>query len=639
MAAAGDVQLQLDHFLYGPLDVREAKANLSSHEYELAIRRIRLPFPPHTIESVKLSCPRFRFQPLQCRNGAITAYLPLLRRRLQGKYRLHHDRDSSDLALDPLRFAGAIWRLIWQRHGRRWQAFLETSGLSLDASWLRPLSSRLSWLDQISGQLRLRTTAGGRPGWTEVEITLGGKKINFHDQEYNRIGERLGFDLLLSAMGHKNTWHGKLDASLLQGEALYMPIYLSLDQFPVTLSGKFSLYPNALQLTQFKLSQQNIAGLIADFNILDNGIISRAQADFQVYLDRWFHAYIQPLLQGGNWEGLTLKQGTAKGRVEIIDHHPDRANLEISHLILTDRERRLGFRHLDARIIWRHSLARPGQPFPTSWIRWQAGHLYAIPFGGAELLLRVVDDDLRLLRPAAIPVLDGQLLVTQLQLLNLSKVPTVVFSAELKTVSLELLTRVLGMPPLAGTLSGTIPQITYDHPKRTLKLHGRLVIRVFNGRIVIENLMITDLFGALPRLKADVYFHDLDLELVTRHFAFGKITGRLTGYVKNLYLENWHPVAFDAWFGTPADDRSRKRISQKAVENLADLGGGGAVGLLSRVFLRFFDEFRYNQIGLGCRLRGNVCELSGVAPAPRGFYIVKGGGLPRIDVIGYNRRI
>jgi len=31
--------------------------------------------------------------------------------------------------------------------------------------------------------------------------------------------------------------------------------------------------------------------------------------------------------------------------------------------------------------------------------------------------------------------------------------------------------------------------------------------------------------------------------------------------------------------------------------------------------------------------------MDGVAPAQRGYYIVKGGGLPRIDVVGFSRRV
>jgi hypothetical protein len=34
-----------------------------------------------------------------------------------------------------------------------------------------------------------------------------------------------------------------------------------------------------------------------------------------------------------------------------------------------------------------------------------------------------------------------------------------------------------------------------------------------------------------------------------------------------------------------------------------------------------------------------VCEMSGIEPAGAGFYIVKGAGLPRIDIIGSQGRV
>jgi hypothetical protein len=42
---------------------------------------------------------------------------------------------------------------------------------------------------------------------------------------------------------------------------------------------------------------------------------------------------------------------------------------------------------------------------------------------------------------------------------------------------------------------------------------------------------------------------------------------------------------------------------------------------------------------MSCILRQGVCEMGGIEPAPQGYVIVKGGGLPSISVIGYNRRV
>jgi hypothetical protein len=78
------------------------------------------------------------------------------------------------------------------------------------------------------------------------------------------------------------------------------------------------------------------------------------------------------------------------------------------------------------------------------------------------------------------------------------------------------------------------------------------------------------------------------------------------------------------------------------VQNIGSIGGGGAgvTAALSNGVMRFFDEFNYDRLGVSCRLHQDVCYMDGVAPAPNGgYYLVKGKGLPRIDVIGSSRRV
>ena len=146
--------------------------------------------------------------------------------------------------------------------------------------------------------------------------------------------------------------------------------------------------------------------------------------------------------------------------------------------------------------------------------------------------------------------------------------------------------------------------------------------------MTVSNLRIEQPFGRVPRLNAELAFRCLDLQRVTETFSFGYIQGRLSGDVTGLTLVNWRPVAMDMTFYTPPDDRSQHRISQRAVQNLASVGGGGAAAALSTGFLRFFEVFAYDRIGLRCRLRDNVCAMSGVGPVKSGplgtgYYIVK----------------
>jgi hypothetical protein len=75
------------------------------------------------------------------------------------------------------------------------------------------------------------------------------------------------------------------------------------------------------------------------------------------------------------------------------------------------------------------------------------------------------------------------------------------------------------------------------------------------------------------------------------------------------------------------------------VEDISALGGAGAAAAVQRSVLRVFRDFGYAKLGLSCALRDGVCEMGGIEPAPQGYVIVKGGGIPAITVMGYNRQV
>src|SRR5262249_42110470 len=130
-------------------------------------------------------------------------------------------------------------------------------------------------------------------------------------------------------------------------------------------------------------------------------------------------------------------------------------------------------------------------------------------------------------------------------------------------------------------------------------------------------------------------------DLLTHTFSIGSITGRLDADIKGLELFNWSPIAFDAQLQTSAADSSQHLISQRAVTSISNVGGGGGgvAAALQSGLLKFFKTFHYDRLGIRCQLSDEVCLMSGVEPAPNGYYLVKGRGLPRIDIIGNAGRV
>ena len=332
--------------------------------------------------------------------------------------------------------------------------------------------------------------------------------------------------------------------------------------------------------------------------------------------------------------------GRMSGTVRIADNELRAALLELDDVILDDQLGRFAVYGLDGVVDWRADKA--GTP-TASRMSWESGTAYGLIVGGGDVQLQLGNNDIELLQPLRLPTMGGALRINRLALHDFgSDAATGRLDAELEPVQLGQLTGALGWPAFSGTLSGRLPLLQLS--ENTVTVGGDLSAQFFDGTMTVSNLRIEQPFGRVPRLNADLAFRGLDLQRVTETFSFGYIQGRLSGDVTGLTLVNWRPVAMDMNFYTPPDDRSQHRISQRAVQNLASVGGSGATAVLSTGFLRFFEIFAYDRIGLRCRLRDNVCAMSGVGPAKpgpqgTGYYIVKGRGVPRIDVVGFRETV
>jgi hypothetical protein len=322
--------------------------------------------------------------------------------------------------------------------------------------------------------------------------------------------------------------------------------------------------------------------------------------------------------------------------VSVANNLPTQIDLDVKGLNLRDDSGQLQVTNVNSELHWSAGLAGPPRP---SQLSWDNSRGWNIEGGPTRIDFVTQDRDFRLIKAARLPFFDGAVLINTLEARNLgSDELEGAFDAVIEPISMTRISKALGLPEFAGQLAGRVPGLTYKDGLLTVQ--GNVEAQVFDGRVVASNLRVRDPLGAWPRLYGDIVARNLDLELITRTFEFGSITGRLDADVQGLETFNWSPVAFSFVLATPQGDESRHRISQKALKNLTSIGGGGGVAAaLQSGALRFFDEFRYDRLGLSCRLKNDVCQMNGVAPAANGFYIVKGSGIPRIDIIGNQNRV
>ncbi len=484
---------------------------------------------------------------------------------------------------------------------------------------------------RLTGEVRLR--AG--PGDGRLRAALRLQDAAFSDATGLQAGEGLIASLEVHADARGEVWDFRCDAALRAGAVYVHPLLVEAGAEPLTVHATGRWTPGVrLRVHEAVLRDPGVAQVqaagemsLAPAPALASLAVELASTPAAPLYRRW----LKPFAGVGILGDLNV-EGTVSARLDLDAAGPTRAALTLAGVGLGDGGGRFAVLGIDGEVHW--SVAAGAPPSRLSWRELEA---WSLGFGGGRVDAELGGRRARLLAPVSVRLLDGALRLERLEALGLgTPEQRVEADLALAPVSLARLSERLAWLPLSGSIAGDIPRLVYTSGR--IAVQGDVRMRLFDGDLLVAGLTLEDPFGVVPRLRADLRLEGIDLAVLTRAMSFGSITGRLDGRVDGLVLEGWAPVAFDARLATPVDDPSPHRISQRAVDNLASLGGAGAV--LSSTFLRFFEEFSYRRLGLSCRLRAGICEMGGVAPAERGYYIVEGGGLPpRVDVVGINRRV
>jgi hypothetical protein len=338
--------------------------------------------------------------------------------------------------------------------------------------------------------------------------------------------------------------------------------------------------------------------------------------------------FLRPMAEKSVFWNLEVS-GKADWKFEIKNLAPTSFELNLHDANINDKNGKFSFKHINAHLPWDYDNVK------TMQLSYKSGHLLRMPLGNTNLNAEI--NRYSFTTPQlTLPILDGALNFTDISAAMINDNWYWHLSMNLTPISMNDFSQALGWPAMQGKISGQIPQVSYAG--KQLKMDGAMTFSVFDGTIGMSDLKIDDPLGVVPRLSADLLMRNLDLGELTRTFSFGNIEGKLDGDVKNMRLENWKPVYLDASIQT-SEGKQLKKISQRAVENITALGGEGTAAALQRTFLRFFKEFNYEKIGLSCKLRHDVCEMGGAEATATGYVIVKGQGLPAVNVNGYTKRI
>lgn len=466
----------------------------------------------------------------------------------------------------------------------------------------------------------------GKAAAAHYQAALTLRDASFSNVAGTQAAEKLNADLSLELRQQANGWQWQAALDWRSGELYSQPWYFAEGGHRLVASGYYAgdeIKVDAAEVTLAKVGKAALSGRWQAGSLQDLSIDAA-----QLQLAPLYHLLLQPLLADSALNKLDITgQGSVK--FEWRDGEPMSALLALNDVNLEDQDGRFALYKLNSHIPWSYDEAQVAQ------LAYAGGHFLKIPLGEASVLADLNRYSLTMSQ-LYLPILDGALSLTDVSATRAASDWHWHLRANLVPISMPALSQTLGWPRMEGKVAAAIPMVTYS--RGNLTTNGDLLFQMFNGNISVSNLSMQTPLGAASRLHADVQMRRLDLGDITRTFSFGAIEGKLDGDVANLELSNWQPVSFDArLYSSPGS--YRKKISQRAVENITALGGAGAAAAIQRSVLRFFSEFNYKQIGWNCQLRNDVCLMSGVEYTPQGYVIVKGSGIPAITVMGYNHNV
>ena len=479
----------------------------------------------------------------------------------------------------------------------------------------------------VQANLRLMPAQDG----LRVEVQGSVRDARFASGDALQAGENIVLAFSATARQRGTGWDFSTALDWQSGEIYLHPVYLK-DGAQLRFDGRWQ--GERLNLREAVLQLPGVEARARDVDVRLGAVAQIAHAEIELIDADLAHVgpqFLAPLLVPERADDLVFA-GHFGARARVRDGAPVEIDARFADVGGRLNSVELSFGPIRGAMTWRAGEERNTR-LEVAGGRWQQ-----IALGAFEVNLRVgenyvVVDDL------AVPLLDSHVRLGNLQLVRGANGWSGGAAAVIEPIDMRRLTETFGWPSMRGTLAASMPQVRITPGQ--IALDGALVVEVFDGTLKVDRLRVAEPFGVGSYLEADVEARHLDLYQLTETFSFGSIEGLIDLDIKALALSDWTPVAFSADLRS-APGRYRRRISQRAVENITALGGAGAVAAIQRTFLGIFDDFGYRDIRIACRLENGVCEMDGIAGADSGathFTLIRGGGVPALNVVGYNRRV
>lgn len=504
------------------------------------------------------------------------------------------------------------------------------------------------WNIKVHDSIQINVT-GPQTGPWQVKAKLSLEDLAFQNKDGSIMGEKISLGMgIEGVIDLKRSWMTfAADTKAQAGEALYDRYYLNLKRNPIvsSCSGIYDLQKRFVELSRLRFDLTGILPLeIKGF--FKQGP-SKANADLSVIIPKVplkpiFHHFLQEPYQTETPFLATLEtEGTVSAEFRINGFQDawqitGRLGWLGGNFSLPENGIAIKGILVDMPVWYRTGVTNAPDKMLSGKLAVESITIPLLPEQPLNILLDVGPNRISVESPTVIQVPGGDLRLGSVKIEKLFGPDLIIDTrAVFDGIKLQPLLSEIWMRPLAGTLTGTLNPIRYEH--HAVTAHGELKAEVFEGRIILSDLGASGIFTSAPVFKLNVKWEDLLLSEMTTDTEFGTIEGVLEGRLRDFEMAYGQPQRFDLLLETVQKKGISQRISVKAVENIAQIGGGGSPFMgMAGAFASFFKKFPYEKIGIQARLENDVFTVNGTIREDGTEYLVKRGGFSGVNVINQN---
>jgi hypothetical protein len=433
------------------------------------------------------------------------------------------------------------------------------------------------------------------------------------------------------------------------GEALLDTYIFSFDQNPLNISFRGDLagpgrYQNIKFDTRIKgLGEFRYQGGLTHKKL---GYALSGRVGFtSSQLDQLFKTFVADpwAVTNPGLAGLTASGGVAfQGGIKGLLHEPDiKGLLELKSVSLGGAEAMPSLKELNLTLPLDISIAQKRRAISRAKVKkWGRIKLAGLDLGGFSIgpisnPIVLTGNRLYLGERLSIPLLGGEVSLAGIQLDRLFT-PEFKGKLSIDIKALDLSRLDLGDGRIKGSLSGSMKKVRID--QKGVLAKGGISGQVMGGKVWIKDPLMLHPASSDRIFGASLKFERLDLEPLSKLLDIGRITGRISGHIKDLRIAFGQPQSFALKLESVEDPRSDQSVSLKAVNTISVLGtGSGLTGIGVGFFASFFSEFPYSKIGMSCKLQNDVFQIKGLIKDAGVEYLVKRPFWGGINVINRNQ--